>query len=259
MSARQQTSAFWAGFTAFFGAARGLIGLSRAWPYALVPTFVFVLLEAAIVGVAWAVLKPWMNERFGGDGTWQSLGALALSWGSVLLTALMGWLVAAFLTPPLSAPALERIVAIVESELGVPERSPLGFFAEFWCGVRSLLLSSAVTVPIVLLLSLLELVLPPAAVVATPLKLTVGALGVAWGLLDYPLTLRGVGARQRLTFMKRHAGAALGFGSAFALVFWLPCCGIVMLPVGVAAATRLLWELERRDAAATSDGGRRGR
>jgi hypothetical protein len=36
----------------------------------------------------------------------------------------------------------------------------------------------------------------------------------------------------------------IGFGTAFALLFWLPCCGIVMLPVGVAAATRLVWEIQ---------------
>jgi uncharacterized protein involved in cysteine biosynthesis len=92
---------------------------------------------------------------------------------------------------------------------------------------------------------LLELFVPPLAVVITPLKLLLGALGVAWGLFDYPLTLRGIGARQRFAFMKRHFTVVLGFGSAFSLLFWLPCVGLLMLPVGVAAATRLYWEIER--------------
>ncbi|HYP86774.1 MAG TPA: hypothetical protein VEQ59_01435, partial [Polyangiaceae bacterium] len=78
-----------------------------------------------------------------------------------------------------------------------------------------------------------------------PLKLLIGALGVAWGLFDYPLTLRGVGALQRLAFVRRHFSAVLGFGVAFSLVFWLPCFGILMLPVGAAAATRLYWQIER--------------
>jgi uncharacterized protein involved in cysteine biosynthesis len=215
---------------------------------------VFVLLEAGIVVVSWELLKPWVNERLAGDGVVQGYGAVAASWLSVALAAALGWLVAAFLTPPLSAPALERIVAIVEQDVGARERAPLGFLAEFWCGIRSLLLSSAVTLPIVLGLTLLELMAPPVAVVTTPLKLTIGALGVAWGLFDYPLTLRGIGVRQRVAFVVRHAGVVLGFGSAFALVFWLPCCGIVMLPVGVAAATRLLWELERSGQGVLSSG-----
>jgi uncharacterized protein involved in cysteine biosynthesis len=57
--------------------------------------------------------------------------------------------------------------------------------------------------------------------------------------------LRGIGARQRFQLMKRHLGLVLGFGTAFALVFWLPCCSVVMLPVGVVAATQLLWQIER--------------
>jgi uncharacterized protein involved in cysteine biosynthesis len=254
MSPRQQAIGFWRGFTALFGAMRSLLGLTRAWPYTLVPAVVFVLLEVTIVAASWELLKPWINERLGGEGTLRDYGAAAVSWLSVALAAALGWLVSAFLTPPLSAPALERIVAIVEQDVGARERAPLGFLAEFWCGIRSLLLSSAVTLPIVLGLTLLELMAPPVAVVTTPLKLTIGALGVAWGLFDYPLTLRGIGVRQRVAFVVRHAGVVLGFGSAFALVFWLPCCGIVMLPVGVAAATRLLWELERSGQGVLSSG-----
>jgi hypothetical protein len=38
----------------------------------------------------------------------------------------------------------------------------------------------------------------------------------------------------------------LGFGLAFALVAAIPCCGVLlMLPLGVVAATQLLWEIER--------------
>ena len=39
----------------------------------------------------------------------------------------------------------------------------------------------------------------------------------------------------------------LGFGIAFSIVFFVPCCMIVTLPVGVAAATRTLWTLLERD------------
>jgi uncharacterized protein involved in cysteine biosynthesis len=41
--------------------------------------------------------------------------------------------------------------------------------------------------------------------------------------------------------MRRHFSAVLGFGAAFTLVFWVPCFGTLMLPVGVAAATALYW------------------
>jgi CysZ protein len=245
MTAKQQALGFWRGFSALFAASRSMLSQTRAWPFALVPALVFVLLEGAVVYGAIELVKPAINAKLSGEGFWRELLGDAAAWLAVVVTAGLGWIVSAALTPPISAPALERIVGIVEQELGVPERKPLSLLAEFWCGFRSMLLGSAITLPIVIGLTLLELVFAPAAVVTTPLKLIVGALGVAWGLFDYPLTLRGVRARERFAFVNRHAGVVLGFGSAFALVFWLPCCGIIMLPVGVAAATRLLWEIER--------------
>ncbi len=236
---------FWRGFVAPLGAARQLLGLPSAWPFALVPAVVFVLLEAAFVAASWRFLRPWVNGELAGEGTLRHVGATALSWVSVVLAAALGWLMSAFFAPMLSAPALERIIGIAEADLHAPARAPLGFIAEFWCGARSLLLSGALTLPAVALLTLLEVVVPPVAVVATPAKFLLGALGIAWGLFDYPLTLRGIGARQRLAFMTRHFSVVLGFGVAFSLVFWLPCLGIVMLPIGVVAATRLYWEIER--------------
>jgi len=236
---------FWRGFVAPFGAARQLLGLPRAWPLLLVPVVMFVLLEAAVVGISWHYLQPWLSGKLSGGSSVSELGAWAVSWLSVGLAVALGWLLSALLAPALSAPVLERVVGIIEQDLAVPARAPLGFLAEFWCGFRSLLMSSAVTVPLLVALTLLEMVAPPAAVVATPLKLILASLGVAWGLFDYPLTLRGIGARERFAFMRRHFSAVLGFGAAFSLVFWLPCFGIVMLPVGVAAATRLYWEIQR--------------
>lgn len=242
MLAAQQALGFWRGFSALFAGLRSLLVQTRAWPYALVPALVFVLLEGSIIYLAVEHVKPMVSARVDADGGfWASLAA----WLSALVFAGVGWILSAAFTPPLSAPALERIVGIVEQDLGVPERPSLGLLAEMWCGIRSMLLGSAITLPIVLALTLVELVFAPAAVVVTPLKLIIGALGVAWGLFDYPLTLRGIPARQRMAFVKRHVGLVLGFGTAFALVFWVPCCGIVMLPVGVVAATRLLWEIER--------------
>ena len=236
---------FWRGFTAPFGALASLVGTPSAWPFMLVPSLVFMLLEATFVALAWEFLKPWVSGQLAGGSELAHAGGTVAAWLSVLLSAALGWLLSAFLAPTLSAPALERVVGIVETSLTAPARAPLGFFAEFGCGVRSLLLSSALTLPVVIALTLLELVVPPLAVVVTPLKLLLGALGVAWGLFDYPLTLRGVGARERFRFMRQHFSVVLGFGAAFSLVFWLPCFGILMLPVGVAAATRLYWAIQR--------------
>jgi len=240
-----RTVGLWRGFAAPFGALRGLLGLPAAWPFALVPALLFALLEVTFVFLSWHFLKPWVSELLAGGGTVKQWGSVAASWLSVLLASAIGWLLSAFLAPALSAPALERIVALEEARSGAPERAPIGFIRELMCGIRSLLVGSALSLPLIVALTLLEIAFPPAAVISTPLKFLIGALGVAWSLFDYPMSLRGIGARARLAFMRQHAAAVLGFGLAFSLVFWLPCFGILMLPVGVLAATRLYWEVQR--------------
>lgn len=242
---KRQLIGFWRGFSVLFGAAGRLLGLPRAWPFMITPALVFLVLEAAFIWLSWSYLKPWASEYLATVSWLPNALAIGASWVVTALAVVLGWLLAVFFAPVLSAPALERIVGITEVELKAPSREPMSFVAEFWCGARALLSSLALTLPVVLALSLLELLFPPLAIVVTPLKLLLGALGVAWGLFDYPLTLRGIGSRQRVQFMRRHFTVVLGFGTAFSLVFWLPCLGILMLPVGVAAATQLYWEIER--------------
>jgi hypothetical protein len=243
--AKLQVLGFWRGFKAPFGAARRLLGLPQAWPWSVLPALVFLLLEVAFISASWSFLRPWVSEQLARVGWMPDALALGASWLVAALAVVLGWLLAMFLAPVLCAPALERIVGLTELALHAPVRAKLGFFAEFWCGARALLSSLVVTVSVVLALSLLELLVPPLVVVILPLKLLLGALGVAWGLFDYPLTLCGIGARERFRFMSRHFAVVLGFGCAFSLVFWLPCFGVLMLPVGVAAATELYWEIER--------------
>jgi uncharacterized protein involved in cysteine biosynthesis len=54
--------------------------------------------------------------------------------------------------------------------------------------------------------------------------------------------------RDRFTLVMRHKRTFLGFGSAFALLFWVPCFGVLLLPVGAAASTRVLWRILETDA-----------
>jgi uncharacterized protein involved in cysteine biosynthesis len=72
------------------------------------------------------------------------------------------------------------------------------------------------------------------------LQLGLVALTVAWNLLDYPLSLRGLPPRARLALFRRHPGAAFGFGLCFAGVSWIPLAGVLLLPIGVVAAAQLV-------------------
>ena len=236
---------FWIGFRALVTGFRRLSRLPRSYPYALIPAVVFAVLEVTFVTLSLRVLSPWVHDLLAGQSAVRNFGASAASWLSVAAGSVLGWFLAALLTPLLSAPALERIVGIVETDLDAPPRRALSTMGEFACGLRATALGVALFVPPVLALTLLEFAIPPVSIITTPLKLALGALGVSWNLLDYPLTLRGIGARDRVALVKAHGASALGFGVAFALSFWLPCCGILLLPVGVAAATELYDTLTR--------------
>ncbi len=233
------------GFRSLFAGIARLWRLPRSWPFAVIPAAIFLLAEGLCLALALKVVRPWVVSALTAEGELRALAAETAGWLSTGVVVVLGWVVSGFLAPVLSAPALERIVSLVEQDLAAPPRAALGFWRELWCGLRSQLLGGGLAVSLVLALTLVEIVAPPAVVITTPSKLLIGALGLAWALFDYPLTLRGVRVRQRFAFFRQHAACVTGFGCAFALAFWIPCCGILLLPAGVAGATELLDRLSR--------------
>jgi CysZ protein len=99
-------------------------------------------------------------------------------------------------------------------------------------------------VPLFLGLFLISLVFPPAALVTVPLKFLLCGWLLAWNFLDYPLGERGLGAGASLSWMTRHFGAVTAFGAAWALLVIVPGIVLVLLPMGVAGAARLVVEAE---------------
>ncbi len=255
------------GFSSVFRAIGYLLRTPRAWTRAAVPA---LLLFVLVVGALWGTVGlfgPWLRSVLAPpelDGlSLREAGGVALSWLASALLALLGVFVALIVTPPLSAPALEGLVALRERELGIAPRQARGVWFELVCGLRAQALGLAIFGPVLLAGWIVNLLVPVAAPFVAPLTWCVGALVVAWNLFDYPLTLRGVGARRRLAFLRRHLANCAGFGAACALLFWVPCFGVLLLPVGVLAATELVWTLvasdpdappELRSAAPTSPG-----
>ncbi len=234
------------GFFSVFRGAGFLLLSPRSWPYALVPGLMLSLL--ATLGIWLSLAVVWPSVSPAPDSHWLTLLATsAAGWLVTTAAILLSLLLAVALAPPLSAPALEHIVGQREASLGAPPRAPLGFWREVGCGLKAQLVAACFAGPLLLTLWLLGLLIPGATFVTTPLAFLVTALGLAWNLFDYPLTLRGVSMRERLRFTWRHRTATLGFGLSFALLFWVPCFGVLLLPVGVAAATELLWSLLEGD------------
>lgn len=241
---------FLAGGKSLIDALRFLSKTPEAWPPATTPALLFLFLSALATFAAWTWVAPealaLVHSR-SADRWWASAAAWLVSTLAGLASSALGIWLSLVLTPSLSAPAMERLVQLQEAALHLPARAPIGFVAEFLCGLRAQAFAVAFATPLLAVLWLVDLVFPPALLVTLPLKFLVLAIAVAWNLFDYPLTLRGVHAGERLSFIAAHGRAALGFGLTFAGLFWIPCFGLLMLPVGVVAATRLIALLLERD------------
>jgi uncharacterized protein involved in cysteine biosynthesis len=162
-----------------------------------------------------------------------------------LVLAPVALLLAMLLTPVLCAPVLERLVLMRERALGVAPRPPAGLWKELACALSSQLGWLVVFAPLLALLWLAALVVPPAAPLLSLVQFLVGGAWLALSLLDYPLSLRGVGFRARLSMFRRSFAAVFGFGAACGLLFAIPLFGLWGLPVAVVAAAELAVQLER--------------
>jgi uncharacterized protein involved in cysteine biosynthesis len=232
------------GFASLFFGFGFLLRRPAALPYALVPVFWFSALSALGVWASVHWVLPGVHSVLPvPDGTLGQLALKALSWVAVGLVAVVAVGLALFLAPPLSAPALERLVTLVEAELGVASRAPIGWTREIWLGLKASIGGLLLFGPVLALLSLADLVFPPFALVSLPLRVAVASLWLAYTLFDYPQSLRGYPIRERFRLLRRGFSAALGFGLACSAVFWLPCVTPVVLPAGVVAATRLFWRI----------------
>ena len=211
---------FTTGVATLFRSAGFLLNTPRSWPLALVPALVLLALAALFVALA-IYSRPARRSQAGcptrpaGTGVWAGGWCRGLGRFS---PACWAALIALAATPPLSAPALERLVELEEQKLGVSPRQPIGFLAEMWCGLRAQAAAACFAVPLLTLLWIVDLAFPPASVVTVPLKMLVASLSLAWNLFDYPLTLRGVRMRDRFSLIaalsRPHAGLRRGVRAA---------------------------------------------
>lgn len=240
---------FFSGVAALPRACAEILRTPELRVLSVVPTLVFLTLTAAFGALSVSVARAWLLVRLPrATDAFGRAGVGVAAWAFAALCALAGFYLALALAPALSAPALERIVARVERSAGAPPRTRLGFWRELACGLRSLAGAALFALAASSLLWLVGVLVPAATPVTVPLGSLLGAWLVAWGLLDYPLTLRGLGFRERLRLMRANLRVVTGFGAAFALCFWLPCCSVVLLPVGAVAAARLAAAILHRTA-----------
>lgn len=225
---------FFAGVRALFGGVAFIVTTPSAWGWAMIP----VLVAGAIFGGA-AALAIW-----GGSQLSDYLVLRILFW---MIGLVVAFVLAMSLAQPLSGFALDAIARKQELALGgkVWPRQPALTGA-----LRSLRVSFtalALGLPVLGLLALVTFLFPPAGVVTVPLKFLVTGVLAAYDLLDYPLSQRGRSVADRLVFIRANFPAVLGFGAATAALLLVPGVGLLLLPFGVAGATRMVIDAEGLD------------
>ena len=232
------------GLRAPFGGLAFIVTTPATWLPALVPVLIVLALTGALgwAGIAGtrALLHAFLPV-LATDVWYASLVRVLLYAVAVMIAAL----VSMALAQPLSAPALERIVRAQERALGAGQHPDDRALASFFRSLRVTAVSLSFAALAIFVLLVVDVFVPPATVVTVPLKFVVTALTLSWDVLDYPLSLRQRGVGQRLAWFRAHAPAVAGFGLALAVLFLVPCAGLLLLPAGAAGGARLVVASER--------------
>jgi CysZ protein len=221
---------------AFAGGIGFVLATPAVWGWSLVPAGFMAVLATGLCGLswwgAWEASRALVGEE--NVGTWTVAVLLGL------LGATLAVLAALTLAQPCSGFALEAICRAQERAL-VGRASP---GVPYWAGLRRTLKVVAATLVVgggvTAALFVVEVLAPPAAVVTVPLRVLVGGWLMAWNFLDYPLGLRGLGVRDSARWAARHLGAVTAFGLAWWSLVLFPGAVLLLLPMGVAGAARLV-------------------
>jgi CysZ protein len=229
------------GLEAFVGGVGFVLTTPSVWAYALVPAVILLVLACGLglLGV-WASWRTATAVIGPGAGVWGQVGGWLLTAGLALVGLLAALLLALCLAQPLSGFALEAIVRAQERALTGRVTPKPGALTSMLLTTRATLLALLAGGPVLALLFGINLVFPVAVIVTVPLKLLVCGWMLAWDFFDYPLGLRGLGIRARLRWVGRRFGAFSAFGLAWALLVVVPGLVLLLLPMGVAGATRLV-------------------
>jgi CysZ protein len=234
------------GIGAFFEGVRFVFQTPAVWWRAAIPALIALLLTVGLAAVGIHFALPWAHRAFG-EGIAEEVFAAALV-GLILVVAVV---LALALARPLSGWALDGIVREQRRALALGTSPLLAGSSGHVSTAQSVaasLLALGAGVPVLVALTVVGWVFPPAALVTTPLDGVVAALLLAWDLLDYPLSIQGMPAGERARWCLRNFGGVLGFGIAAAVFFAIPVVGWLALPFGVAGATRLAMLDRRRTA-----------
>lgn len=173
---------------------------------------------------------PWVW----GMETFQTVSEILGGIGIVLLGLILYKYIVLAFSAPFMSPVSEKIEAALT---GNPvEKNKSGFFTQLWRGMRinlrNFIMEILLSIPILLLG-----IVPVIGIIAAPLLFLVQAYYAGFGNMDYTLE-RYYNYKKSITFIRAHRGIAMGNGTLFILLLFIPVIGVlIVLPFSVTAAS----------------------
>jgi CysZ protein len=236
-------------FRAVFGGIWFVVTTPRMWVYAAVPALLLVILACGLGGLG-IYGGIWTTHALLGEpeGVWGQMGGWLLATLLALTALLLALMTALLLAQPLSGFALEAVALAQERALCGCNAPRSSFLAALWASTRATLLMLLAGAILYSVLFLVDLLFAPAAFITVPLRFVIAGWLLAWNFLDYPLSLRGLGVLARLRWSVRYFEEFTVFGVLWATLLFVPGLFFLILPMGVAGATRLVVETEQQEA-----------
>lgn len=223
-----------------YASALGLISALSLWKYFAVPV-VISFITAVLIGLsAWSWSDSVANT-IGLLWVWEWGADLFHSFTEIIggiLIIVLGLIVYKHIVMALSAPFMSPVSTVIERHfLGEKHiHRNTSNTSQLWRGirvnVRNLTMEIFITIPL-LVLSLV----PTLNIITAVLIFLVQAYYAGFGNMDYTLE-RHYGYKESVGFVKKHKGVAIGNGTIFTVMLFIPVIGVLMvLPLSVTAAT----------------------
>jgi uncharacterized protein involved in cysteine biosynthesis len=208
----------------------------------MVPTVLFL----AFCGGAFVVSRSLYGRivaavaRSIGHGSLGSAGGVAVGAVASLVLVALALVVALWVVPPLSAPFMDGLASRVDARAGREESLASQVMRSMRVALAGLVF---IAVP-QFVLAIVAFVVPPVAPLCVDGGATLGALGLAYDALDWPLSRRGLGVGERLAWMRDHPAVTAGLGLSAWAISLVPGLVIVALPCIVVGAVHVVNDVE---------------
>jgi len=239
---------FYYGPRSFFRGMRYVVTHPATWGLAIVPAAVALALfgagSFAGFSLATSAAERWLGHGEGktGEALFQLVRLLLIA-----IAVFLSFLVSVTFAQPLSGPAIDALCKRRWAALGASlVESESGWVAGVWRSLQVNLAGLFVGGGLILLLSCVTLLVPPAAIVTVPLKVLVGAMVISWDVLDYPFSLKERVLSERVRFFKKNTLHVLLFGLTCEAALLIPGVGLLVLPMAAVGATDLFFGLTSR-------------